>query len=82
MLLVELSFFILFASFLVSILCFFFDGSLSTLPTIVIAIELSLLKEIAKRLRYFSLAPLIAIVAIVGRAITKWGAIEKSKILR
>ena len=47
MLLLKLSLLILFASFLVSVLCFFFDGSLSK------------------------------VVAIVGRAITIWDAIQK-----
>ena len=57
LLLVKLSLLILFASFLVSILCFFFDGSLSkdiALPTIAIDSDscrsFSLLKTIAKRL--------------------------------
>ena len=45
LLLVKLSLLILFASFLVSVLCFFFDGSLSkviALPTIAIAIVVAL----------------------------------------
>ena len=61
MLPVKLSLLILFASFLVSVHCFLFDGSLFkviALPTISISI------------------PTIA-VAIVGRAITIWEAIEK-----
>jgi hypothetical protein len=72
--LVKLSLLILFASFFVSVLCFFFDGS----PFKVIALRdsdscrsFSLLKAIAKRL------PLLFPNAIVGRAITIWEAIQK-----
>jgi len=52
LLLVKLSLLILFAAFLVTVLCFFFDGSL--------------FKVIA-----------LSTVAIVGRAITIWEAIQK-----
>ena len=66
LLLLKLSLLILYASFLVLVLCFFFDSFLSNviaLPTIAIAIRLPLLFAIA--------------VAIVGRAITIWEAIQK-----
>ena len=63
--LVKLSLLILFASFFVSVLCFFFDGSLSK----VIALLTIALKE---RKRATTIA-----VAIVGRAINIWEAIQK-----
>ena len=64
MLLVKLSLLILFASFLVSVLCFFFDGFLSKVIALpAIAIE-------RKKAATFA-------VAIVGRAITIWEAIQK-----
>ena len=85
MLLVKFSLLILFASFLVSVLCFFFYGFLSeviALPTITIAIvgcrSLSLIKAISIRL------PLLfadAFKSKVGRPMTKLGKIEKRPIL-
>ena len=80
LLLVKLSLLILFASFLVSLLCFFFDGSLSLKLSLLnyrdsdSCRSFSLLKAIAKTAKTIA-------VAIIGRAITKWGAIEKSPIL-
>ena len=104
---------ILFPSFLVSVLCFFIDGSLFkviAIPTIAIAKRLSLLfanfksvklraKTIAtitiwKAIQIMSHEPIYKTKNLskeiksntfcyrkVGRAITLWGAIEKSRIL-
>ena len=78
LLLVKLSLLILFAFFLVSVLCFFFGSFLSkviALPTIAIAIVIALSKRLP--LLFANRATTIA-VAIVGRAITIWEAIQKS----
>ena len=59
-----------FCILLVSVLCFFFDASLSkviALPTIAIAIIVALSRKRATTIA----------VAIVGRAITIWEAIQK-----
>ena len=58
LLLVKLSLLILFAAFLVSVLCFYFDGSLSKVIALDSCRSFSLLKAIAKRLPLHSLTPL------------------------
>ena len=110
LLLVKLSLLILFGSFLVSVLCFFY-GSLSkviALPTIAIAIVVALSRNYCCRISwqshnymgsntekkpwtnlqnlYKNLSKEIKsdnfCYCKVGRPMTKWGAIEKSPILR
>ena len=68
LLLVNLSLLILFVYFLVSVLCFFFDGSLR------LSLFLALKGDSKKITITFCYRK-------VARAITKWGAIEKSPIL-
>ena len=76
----EVALIILFASFFVSVLCFFFDGSQKErkrATTIAVAIArkaITIWKAIQRR----SHEP---ICYQVGRAINKWFAIEKSPIL-
>jgi len=73
LLLVKLSLLILFASFLVSFLCFFFDGFLSKIiaMAIVVALKGDSYKITITFRQRLKRATTIAVV-IVGRAITVW----------
>ena len=77
MLLVKLSLLILFASSLVSVLCFFFDGAFSKVIALTNIATVIVLKALAKVMVILRKRATTIAVAKVRRAITIWEAIQK-----